>query len=174
MRSRAPFTVLLSGLLAACDGTSSASGETLGGATVEYPTGFNAESRPTPGEAGRYVHFSGTRYALRLGIDCSVPERSTVREAVLLRFAQSVDVEGWMVYHEADFGNEFSDVEPEARLAQTGGAFTVTTTPGAGAQTVDFRVQGERLAFGEVVIARLHTTPGECPVEPTEAEEGGD
>ena len=61
---------------------------------------------------GRWIHFEGTTSIISLSVDCSQMPSITLTDAALLALPMGTDVEQWMIYHNADFGNQYANIHP--------------------------------------------------------------
>ena len=119
----------------------------LDGAYTDYDTYLNAELTPFPPFSARSLHFHGTRYVLSFEVDCRAHPVETVGTLELLAVPPGVDVEAWIRYRNADFGNEYMDIKPQ-RHAFVAGATRLT----------DVRVEEETRRYGgeEVSVQRVY------------------
>jgi len=132
-----PFVVFL--LLSGCSLFGGA--PTLDSAYTDYSTYANAELVPFPAVSARSLHFHDTRYVLVFEVDCRELPVEDVSTFELLEVPSGGDVEKWIRYRNADFGNEYMDIEPRRRALVAG---TV--------RLVDVRVEKEARPYGEQEI----------------------
>lgn len=110
----------------------------LDGSYTDYNTYLNAELVPLPAFSARSLHFDETRYVLASEVDCRVLPVDSISMLKLLEIPSGVDVEAWIRYRNADFGNEYKEIEPEVHELLSGSA-----------RLTDVRVEEETRSYGE-------------------------
>jgi len=78
----------------------------------EHNSFRNSEREPQPFIQGHWMHSEGTRNIISFSIDCSSMPILALTDVALLEVPFGVDVEQWMIYHNADFLNDYSSVQP--------------------------------------------------------------
>ena len=146
---------------------------TLDGPYTDYDAFSQAELAPFPPFSGRFIHFEGTPFVLHAGVRCRTQAVDTLDMFELLELEPGVDVEKWIFYHHADFGNEYADVEPRRHTLRSGTARLVDVRveqqelaykPGPPV-TVDvmyYRLEAQRLLFENAHVPSVQTEEHRC------------
>ncbi|MGI9175583.1 MAG: hypothetical protein ACR2GR_09735 [Rhodothermales bacterium] len=147
----------------------------LDGPYTDYDAYLNAELVPFPPFSARLLHFDGTRYLLAFRVECAALPVDSVHAVELLELESGIDLEAWVTYHNADFGNEYADVEPARHALRSGtvrladvrveeetrryGERDITV------QAVSYRLEAEGLLFdGGVAVPSVQTEQHTCYV----------
>jgi len=123
-RAALPAAILLAATLlslSACDSVGSGDDPVrLDDSYTDYDAYLNAFTPRFSSVSGRYIHFDDTRYVLFSKVSCRTLPVDSVRTLKLLELPGDVNVREWIRYHNADFGNEYSDIDPEEHALQSG------------------------------------------------------
>ena len=167
----APLSLCL--LLAGCSVFEEGGPVLLDGPYTDYDAFQGAERPPFPSLSNRLLHFDGTRYLLSFRVECATLPVDSVQAVELLRLERGVDVATWVLYHHADFGNEYADIEPE-RYALRSGTARLTdveveevmhrywTGEEVTATAVRYRLEAEALVFDGARVPSVRTERHTC------------
>ncbi len=89
----------------------------VAGPYADFDVYQNAERVPWPFNQGRWLRFEGERSIVEVSIDCSELPFLNLKSLFLLEVPDSVDVDQWMRYKNADFGNEYTSIKADTVFA---------------------------------------------------------
>ncbi len=146
---------------------------TLAGPYTDYDALSQAELPPFPPFSERFIHFEGTSYVLHSVVSCRTQAVDTLHVFELLELDRDVDVKAWITYYNADFGNEYTRIEPQRHALQSGEARLADVRveeqefPYRQGQTVTvdvmyYRLDARELRFENAYVPLVQTEEHRC------------